>query len=68
MHIVTTRGTKRKMEEEDVDNLSSGLGGITRSGRCYTSEELKKRRKELRKAVEDPLKKKVTKEEVEDFL
>uniref|UniRef100_A0A2N9IAQ7 Uncharacterized protein n=1 Tax=Fagus sylvatica TaxID=28930 RepID=A0A2N9IAQ7_FAGSY len=68
MHIVTTRGIERRMDETDVDNLSSGLGGITRSGRCYTSEELKKRRKELSKAVEDPLKKKVTKEEVEDFL
>uniref|UniRef100_A0A2N9HYS4 Reverse transcriptase domain-containing protein n=2 Tax=Fagus sylvatica TaxID=28930 RepID=A0A2N9HYS4_FAGSY len=58
----------RKVEEAEVDNLSSGLGGITRSGRCYTSEELEKRRKELGKAVEDPLKKKITEGEVEDFL
>jgi hypothetical protein len=54
MQIVTTRGTKCKVEEPDVDNLSSGLGGITRSGRCYTSMELKKRRKELGKTVEEP--------------
>lgn len=25
MQIVTTRGTKRKVEEVEVDNLSSGL-------------------------------------------
>ena len=48
MQIVNTRGTERKVEEADVDNLSSGLGGITRNGRCYTSEELKKRKKELK--------------------
>lgn len=54
MQIVTTRGTEFKVEEADVDNLSLGLGGITRSGRRYTSVELKKRRKELGKTVEDP--------------
>ena len=68
MKIVTTRGIEHKVEEAEVDNLSSGLGGITRSGKCYTSEELEKRRKELGTTVKDPLKKKITKGEVEDFL
>uniref|UniRef100_A0A2N9IX63 Uncharacterized protein n=1 Tax=Fagus sylvatica TaxID=28930 RepID=A0A2N9IX63_FAGSY len=58
--IVTTRGIENKVEEAEVDNLSSGFGGITRNGRCYTSEELEKTRKELGKDVEDPLKKKIT--------
>ena len=43
MQIVTTRGTEYKLEEAEVNNLSLGLGGITRSGRCYTSEELEKK-------------------------
>jgi hypothetical protein len=60
MQIVTTQGTERKVEEGKVDNLSSGLGGITRNGRCYTSKELEKMRNELGKAVEDPSKKKIT--------
>uniref|UniRef100_A0A2N9FM65 G-patch domain-containing protein n=1 Tax=Fagus sylvatica TaxID=28930 RepID=A0A2N9FM65_FAGSY len=49
-------------------NLTSGLGGITRSGRCYTPEELEKRRKEAGKAVEDPTKTKAAEEEAADFL
>uniref|UniRef100_A0A2N9FM24 Uncharacterized protein n=1 Tax=Fagus sylvatica TaxID=28930 RepID=A0A2N9FM24_FAGSY len=51
---------KPKTEEEVVGNLTSGLGGITRSGRCYTPEELEKRRKEAGKAVEDPTKTKAS--------
>uniref|UniRef100_A0A2N9GB75 Uncharacterized protein n=1 Tax=Fagus sylvatica TaxID=28930 RepID=A0A2N9GB75_FAGSY len=57
-----------KTKEEVVGNLTSGLGGITRSGRCYTPEELEKRRKEAGKAVEDPTKTKATEEEAADFL
>ena len=49
-------------------NLTSGLGGITRSGRCYTPEELEKRRREMGKAVEDPAKARVAKEEAANFL
>jgi hypothetical protein len=64
---VMTEG-KPKMEEEVVGNLTSGLGGITRSGRYYTSEELEKRRKEIGKAVEDPAKTKAAEEEAADFL
>jgi hypothetical protein len=56
------------VEEAEVENLSLGLRGITRSGRCYTSKELEKRRKELGKALEDPSKKKIIEGEVEDFL
>ena len=56
MKIISTREGKPKTEEEVVGNLTSGLGGITRSGRCYTPEELEKRRKEIGKAVEDPVK------------
>uniref|UniRef100_A0A2N9IU39 G-patch domain-containing protein n=1 Tax=Fagus sylvatica TaxID=28930 RepID=A0A2N9IU39_FAGSY len=36
MKVISTREGKPKMEEEVVGNLTSGLGGITRSGRCYT--------------------------------
>ena len=56
------------MEEEVVGNLTSGLGGITRSGRCYTPEELEKRRKEIGKTAEDPVKTKVAEDEAADFL
>uniref|UniRef100_A0A2N9FLT5 Uncharacterized protein n=1 Tax=Fagus sylvatica TaxID=28930 RepID=A0A2N9FLT5_FAGSY len=54
MKVISTRESKPKTKEEVVGNLTSGLGGITRSGRCYTPEELEKRRKEAGKAVEDP--------------
>jgi hypothetical protein len=40
-----TRESKPKTKEGEVGNLTSRLGGITRSGRCYTSEELEKRRR-----------------------
>jgi hypothetical protein len=68
MRVISTREGKPKMEEEVVGNLTSGLGGITRSGRCYTPEELEKRRKEIGKAAEDPVKTKVAEDEAADFL
>uniref|UniRef100_A0A2N9GA71 Integrase catalytic domain-containing protein n=1 Tax=Fagus sylvatica TaxID=28930 RepID=A0A2N9GA71_FAGSY len=68
MKIISTREDKPKIEEEVVGNLTSGLGGITRSGRCYTPEELEKRRKEIGKTVEDPAKTKVAEDEAADFL
>jgi hypothetical protein len=68
MKVISTREGKPKMEEEVVGNLTSGLGGITRSGRCYTPEELEKRRKEIGKAVEDPAKTKAAEDEAADFL
>uniref|UniRef100_A0A2N9HQK8 Integrase catalytic domain-containing protein n=1 Tax=Fagus sylvatica TaxID=28930 RepID=A0A2N9HQK8_FAGSY len=68
MKVISTRESQPKTKEEVVGNLTSGLGGITRSGRCYTPEELEKRRKEAGKAVEDPTKTKATEEEAADFL
>jgi hypothetical protein len=68
MKVISTREGKPKMEEEVVGNLTSGLGGITRSGRCYTPEELEKRRKEIGKTVEDLAKTKVAEDEAADFL
>uniref|UniRef100_A0A2N9IHF6 Integrase catalytic domain-containing protein n=1 Tax=Fagus sylvatica TaxID=28930 RepID=A0A2N9IHF6_FAGSY len=68
MKVISTRESKPKTKEEVVGNLTSGLGGITRSGRCYTPEELEKRRKEAGKAVEDPAKTKAAEEEAADFL
>ena len=68
MKVISTRKGKPKTEEEVVGNLTSGLGGITRSGRCYTREELERRRKEMGKTVEDPTKTKATDDEAADFL
>jgi hypothetical protein len=68
MKVISTREGKPKTEEEVVGNLTSRLGGITRSGRCYTPEELEKRWKEMRKAVEDPVKTKAAEDEATDFL
>uniref|UniRef100_A0A2N9F6D8 Retrotransposon gag domain-containing protein n=1 Tax=Fagus sylvatica TaxID=28930 RepID=A0A2N9F6D8_FAGSY len=68
MKVISTWEGKPKMEEEVVGNLTSGLGGITRSGRCYTPEELEKRRKEIGKTVEDPAKTKVAEDEAAGFL
>ena len=62
MQVISTRESKPKTEEEVVGNLTSGLGGITKSGKCYTLEELEKRRKEIGKAMEDPTKTKATEE------
>ena len=48
--------------------ISSGLSGLTRSGRCYTSEELEKRRKEIGKGTVEPVRNIVTTEEAKEFL
>jgi hypothetical protein len=68
MKVISTWEGKPKTEEEVVGNLTSGLGGITRSGRCYTPEKLEKRRKEIGKVVEDPVKTKAVEDEAADFL
>ena len=65
MQIVSTRKGKEKVEEVDVSSLTTGLGGITRSGRCYTPEELELRRKEA--AREEAPRKRVTEEEAEEL-
>uniref|UniRef100_A0A2N9FLZ7 Integrase catalytic domain-containing protein n=1 Tax=Fagus sylvatica TaxID=28930 RepID=A0A2N9FLZ7_FAGSY len=50
------------------DPSSATLPLPRQSGRCYTPEELEKRRKEAGKAVEDPTKTKAVEEEAADFL
>ncbi len=65
---MVTWENKPRIEEGEIGNLTSGLGGITRSGRCYTPEELEKRRKEMGKATEDLTRTKVAEEEATDFL
>ena len=54
-------------KEEVWCNVSSGLFELTRSGQCYTPEELGKRRKEIGKGTTKPGKNKVTTEEVKEF-
>ena len=68
MKVISTWEGKPKTKEEVAGNLASGLGGITRSGRCYTPEELERRRKEIGKAVEEPAKTKAAEDEAADFL
>ena len=60
-----------------ITNIT-GIGGMTRSGRCYTPEELERRRKGKDKVGEEPIvtfpeedapvKEPVTEKDVEDFL
>jgi len=62
--LISTRIGK----EEVYSNISSGLSGLTRSGHCYTPEELEKRRKEIAKGTTKPVRNKVTTKEAEEFL
>ena len=62
--LISTRTRK----EEVCSNISLGLSGLTRSGRCYTSEELEKIRKEIGKGTTGPVRSRVTTEEAEEFL
>ena len=55
-------------KEEVYFNISSALSGLTRNGRCYTPEELEKRRKEIAKGAAEPVRDKVTTKEAEEFL
>uniref|UniRef100_A0A2N9IA67 Uncharacterized protein n=1 Tax=Fagus sylvatica TaxID=28930 RepID=A0A2N9IA67_FAGSY len=69
MKVISTREGKPKTEEESgwephVRDLVGSLGVV----RCYTPEELEKRRKEMGKAVEDPVKTKAAEDEAADFL
>jgi hypothetical protein len=60
-----------------ITNIT-GIGGMTRSGRCYISEELERRRKGKDKVGEEPVvtfpeeeapvKEPVTEKDIEDFL
>ena len=62
--LISTRIGK----EEVCSNISSGLFGLTRSGRCHTLEELEKRRKEIGKNTATPVRNRVTTEEAREFL
>jgi len=53
---------RRKEIVEEVDEA----GGLTRSGRCYSPEELRKGK--MTQNIQVPLKKAVTEEEAEEFL
>ncbi|KAK9988704.1 hypothetical protein SO802_028943 [Lithocarpus litseifolius] len=55
-------------KEEVCSNISSGLSRLTRNGRCYTLEELEKRRKKIGKRTVGPIRNRVTTKEVEEFL
>jgi len=55
-------------KEEVCSNISSGLPGLTKSGRCYTFEELEKKRNEIGKSAIEPVKNRVTTKEVKEFL
>ena len=62
--LISTRTGK----EEVCSNISSGLAGLTRSGRCYTSKKLeKKMRKEIGKSITKPVRNWVATEETEEF-
>ena len=64
MSLISTRIIK----EEVCSNFSSGLSRLTRSGHCYTLEEVEKRRKKMGKGTAKPVRNRVTIEEVEEFL
>ena len=64
MTLISTRIGK----EEVCSNVSSGLSRLTRSGRCYTFEELEKRRKKIGKGMAELVRNRVTTKEVEEFL
>ena len=55
-------------KEEVCSNISSSISRLTRNGRCYTPEELEKRRKEIGKGTSELVRNRVTTEEVEEFL
>ena len=55
-------------KEKVCSNISLGLVGLTRSGRCYTPEELEKRRKEIGKSITKLVRNRAIIEEAEKFL
>lgn len=57
-----------EVEEALISNLSTGLGGLTKSGRCFLSKEVDRRRKEASWTENGPLKREVTNKEAEEFL
>ena len=63
-----TLNSTRTGKEEVYSNISSGLVGLTRSGRYYTPNELEKRRKEIGKGTVELVRNKVTTEETDEFF
>ena len=55
-------------KEEVCSNISLSLAGLTRSDRCYTLEELEKRRKEVGKGTVKLIRNRVTTKEAKEFL
>ena len=55
-------------KEEVYSNISSGLARPTKNGRCYTPDELEKRRKNIGKSTTEPVRNRFTTEEAEEFL
>ena len=64
MSLISTQTRK----EEVCSNISSGLFRLTLSGRCYTPEDLEKRRKDIVKGATDLVRNKITTEEAKEFL
>ena len=62
--LISTRTGK----EEVYSNISSSLFGLTRSGHCYTLEELEKRRKEIGNGTFKLVRSKVTTKEAKELL
>ena len=55
-------------KEEVCSNIFSSLERLTRNGRCYTLEELQKRRKDIGKSIAKPVRNRITTKEAEEFL
>ena len=55
-------------KEKVCSNISLGISGITRSGCCYTPDELEKRRKEIGKGIVELVRNRIITEEDEEFL
>ena len=54
-------------KDEDCSNISLSLSRLTRSGRCYTPDELEKRRKEIDKGTTELIRNRVIIKEAEEF-
>ena len=65
--IVTLISTQTG-KEEVCSNISSSLAKLTRSGRCYTPEELEKRSKKVGKGIAQLVRNRVSTKEAMEFL
>ena len=64
MTLISTQTRKEKV----FSNISLGLSRLTKSGQCYTPEELEKRRKEIGKGTVTPWPKSRKKMRKSDFF